>query len=68
MLKMVSSLSEGKKIRREGKKKRRKKEILIKTLTEIPTKVKKYTQQKLNKIKNLYHSFSNVVNYIQSQF
>lgn len=65
MLKMVFSLWEEKK---KGGKEKKKKEILIKTVTEIATKVKTYKHQELNKTENLYHSFSTVVNYIQSQF
>lgn len=60
-----------KKNRLEGKEKKRgekKEESLIKTATEIPTKLKNCKLQELNKIENLYHSFSTVVNYIQSQF
>lgn len=54
--------------KKEGGKGKKKKEILIKTVTEIATKVKTYKHQELNKTENLYHSFSTVVNYIQSQF
>lgn len=54
--------------KRRGERKKKKKEILIKTVTEIATKVKTYKHQELNKTENLYHSFSTVVNYIQSQF
>lgn len=72
MLKLFSSLSEKKnKKRLEGKKKKeggKKKESLIKTATEIPTKLKNCKLKELNKIENLYHSFSTGVNYIQSQF
>lgn len=35
---------------------------------EMPTKVKNYKHQELNKIENRYQSFSTVVTYIQSQF
>lgn len=50
-----------------GGKKKRKSQLKLWQRYQ-PTKVKNYKHQELNKIENLYHSFSTMVNYIQSQF